>query len=148
MVYKQPLRQTEGFVRSLVKLLGVDVRVHDYSTLSRRGGGLSLPIRSGAEANGPINLVVDSAGLKIFGEGEWLENKHKTKAKRKKWRKLHIGLDLVTDKIICSDLTKDNVADTTSLPRLLDQIDTPVSHFLAPSHGLQNKPLPGNRWCL
>ena len=46
-------------------------------------------------------------------------------------RKLHIGLDLATGKIICSDLTKDNVADTTALPRLLDQIDTPVSHFLA-----------------
>ena len=31
MVYKQPLRQTEGFVRSLVKLMGVDIRVPDFS---------------------------------------------------------------------------------------------------------------------
>ena len=40
--------------------------------------------------------MVDSTGLKIFGEGEWPENKHKTKAKRRSWRKLHLGLDLVT----------------------------------------------------
>jgi len=64
-----------------------------------------LPIRSGAETNGPIHLVVDSTGLKIFGEGEWLENKHKTKPKRKSWRKLHLGLDLISGEIVCSDLT-------------------------------------------
>ena len=68
MVYKQPLRQTEGFVRSLVKLIGVDLPVPDYSTFSRRGAGLALPIRSRSETNGPIHLVVDSTGLKIFGE--------------------------------------------------------------------------------
>ena len=69
MVYKQPLRQTEGFVRSLVKLMGVDIRVPDTSTFSRRGAGLILPMRSRAERNDPIHLVVDSTGLKIFGEG-------------------------------------------------------------------------------
>jgi hypothetical protein len=123
MVYKQPLRQTEGFVRSLVKLIGVDLPVPDYLTFSRRGAGLALPIRSRSETNGPIHLVVDSTGLKIFGEGEWLENKHNTKAKRRSWRKLHLGLDLVTGDIVCSDLTKDDVGDPTALPDLLDQID-------------------------
>ncbi|WP_457663933.1 transposase [Sinorhizobium medicae] len=47
------------------------------------------------QPSGPVHLVVDSTGLKAFGEGEWLENKHKTKAKRKRWRKLHLGLNLV-----------------------------------------------------
>ena len=50
---------------------------------------------------------MDSTGLKIFGEGEWLQVKHETKAKRKSWRKLHLGLDLTTGEIICSDLTLD-----------------------------------------
>jgi len=45
IVYKQPLRQTEGLVRSLVRLMGLDIRVPDYSTFSRRGTGLTLPIR-------------------------------------------------------------------------------------------------------
>ena len=75
--------------------------------------------------------MVDSTGLKIFGEGEWLQNKHNTRAKRKSWRKLHLGLDLVTGEIICADLTLDDVGDPTALPGLLDQIDGPVSRFLA-----------------
>jgi hypothetical protein len=70
---------------------------------------------------------VDSTGLKIFGEGEWLEKKHKTKPKRKSWRKLHLGLDITTGDIVCSDLTKDDVGDPTALAELLDQIDAPVN---------------------
>ena len=131
MVYKQPLRQTEGFVRSLVRLMEVDLRVPDYATLSRRGTGLTFPTRSCVEADGPIHLVVDSTGLKIFGEGEWLENKHRTRPKRKSWRKLHLGLDLVSGDIACSDLTKDDVGDPTALPDMLDQIDAGAARFIA-----------------
>ena len=101
MVYKQPLRQTEGFVRSLVRLMGLDIRVPDYSTFSRRGAGLTLPMKSRAEQDGPIHLVVDSTGLKIFGD------------------------------IVCSDLTKNDVGDPTALPDLLDQIDADVTRFIA-----------------
>jgi hypothetical protein len=109
----------------------LDAPIPDFSTLSRRGKGLRLPAAPKAERSDPIHLVMDSTGLKIFGEGEWLQKKHKTKAKRKRWCKLHIGLDLATGEIICSELTLDSVGDTTALPRLLDQIDAPVSHFLA-----------------
>ena len=73
MVYRQLLRQTEGFVRSLVKLMGVDIRVPSYSAFSRRGSGLILPMKSRAEKDGPIHLVIDSTGLKIFGQSEWLQ---------------------------------------------------------------------------
>lgn len=75
--------------------------------------------------------MVDSAGLKVFGEGEWLENKHKIKVKRKRWRKLHPGLDLVSGEIICSDLTTDDVGDPTALPDLLDQIVEPIAKLIA-----------------
>lgn len=61
----------------------------------------------------------------------WLEQKHKTKRKRRSWRKLHLGLDLVSGKIVCSDLTQDDVGDRTALPDLLDQVDGPVDLFLA-----------------
>jgi hypothetical protein len=120
MVYKQPLRQTEGFVRGLVGLMGLDLLVPHYSTFSRRGAQLTLPKPPRDQSDGPINLVVDSTGLKIFGEGEWLQSKHKTKAKRKSWRKLHLGLDLVSGDIVCVDLTKDDVGDTTALPDLVN----------------------------
>ena len=103
----------------------------DFSTLSRRGLGLRLPAKPRVDRTEPIHLTMDSTGLKIFGEGEWLQVKHETKAKRKSWRKLHLGLDLTTGEIICSDLTLDHVGDSTALPGLLDQFDGPVSRFLA-----------------
>ncbi len=96
MVYKLPLRQTQGLMRSISKLMQLEVSVPDFSTLSRRGKGLHLPAAPKAERSVPIHLVMDSTGLKIPGEGEWLQKKHKTKAERKRWRKLHIGLDLAT----------------------------------------------------
>ena len=67
MVYKPPLRQTEGFVCSLFRLKGVDIRAPDFPTFSRRGFGLDLPLKSRSNKAGSIQLVVDSAGLKIFG---------------------------------------------------------------------------------
>ena len=61
---------------------------------------------------------------------------------RKSWRKLHLGLDLVSDEIVCSGFATD---DPTALPDLLGKIGGPVKLFMAPSRGLQGKPLPGNR---
>ena len=130
-IYKLPLRQTQGLMRSIARLMGVDIPVPDFSTLSRRGLGLGLPAKPRVDRTEPIHLTMDSTGLKIFGEGEWLQVKHETKAKRKSWRKLHLGLDLTTGEIICSDLTLDHVGDSTALPGLLDQFDGPVSRFLA-----------------
>ena len=83
MVFKQPLRQTEGLMRSISKLMGVDIAVPHFTTMSRRGNGLSLPPKTASKTTKPVELVVDSTGLKIFGEGEWLEEKHKTKGKRR-----------------------------------------------------------------
>ncbi len=102
----------------------------DFSTLSRRGNGVILQASPRADKQAAIHLVVDSTGLKIFSEGEWLEEKHKTTRKRHSWRKLHLGLDLVSGEIVCSELTTDEVGDTTALPDLLDQVDSPVDLFL------------------
>jgi len=132
VVYGLALRQTQGLMRSVAALMEFDIAVPDFSTLSRRSKGLALPsTKSGARASGPVYLVVDSTGLKVFGEGEWLENKHTIKVKRKRWRKLHIGLDLASGEIVCADLTTDDVGDPTALPGLLDQIDGPVAKFIA-----------------
>ena len=131
LVFKQPLRQTQGLMRSIAKMLGIVIVVPNFSTLSRRGSGLTLQTKPRAHSQAGIHLVVDSTGLKVFGEGEWLEKKHKTKRKRRSWRKLHLGLDLVSGEIVCCDLTKDDVGDPTALPDLLDQVDGPVDLFLA-----------------
>lgn len=90
VVFKQPLRQTRG----LMRLLGAEIAVPDFSTLSRRGNGLTLPAkpRLGSTPrfiwSSPLGVFItcramDSTGLKIFGEGEWLEEKHEIKRKRR-----------------------------------------------------------------
>ena len=118
-------------MRPIARLLEVEVAAPDFSTLSRRGSGLTLQTRPRENSQATIHLTVDSTGLKIFGEGEWLEEKHKNKAKRKSWRNLHLGLDRVSGEIVCSYLTTDDVGDPTALPDLWDQIDGLVDQFLA-----------------
>jgi hypothetical protein len=116
MVFKQPLRQTQGMMRSIARLLKVEIAVPDFSTLSRRGSRLMVHANPKINNQAVIHLAVDSTGLKIFGDGDWLEEKHKNKTKRKSWRKLHLGLDLVSGEIVCSDLTTDDIGDPTALP--------------------------------
>jgi len=93
--------------------------------------GLTLHSKPSSKCDKPVQLVVHSTGLEIFGEGDWHEQKHKTRRKRRSWRKLHFGLDLVSGEIVCTDLTPDNVGDQTALPDCLDQIDGLVGRFLA-----------------
>jgi hypothetical protein len=92
------------------------IAVPDFSTLSRRGNGLTLQTKPKVYCQSGIHLVVDSTGLRIFDEGKWPEKKHKTKRKRRSWCKLHLDLDLVSRELVCSDLTKDDVGDPTELP--------------------------------
>ena len=75
------LRQTEGLIGSILQLLGLDLPVPDYSTLSRRAQSLELPLQPRA-TGGPIHLLVDSSGLKLGGPGEWLVEKHGTSKRR------------------------------------------------------------------
>ena len=80
-VFHLPLRQTEGLIGSVLQLLGLDLPVPDFSTLSRRAQSLELPVQPRA-TGGPIHLLVDSSGLKLGGPGEWLVKKHGTSKRR------------------------------------------------------------------
>ena len=92
VVFGLPLRQTEGFLDSLLSLMSRDLKAPDHTTLSRRNQIVVVPPLARAH-DGPIDLIVDSTGLKILGRGEWNAHKHKTSKKRRDWRKLHIGVD-------------------------------------------------------
>src|SRR4029077_14413200 len=72
LVFHQPLRQTEGMLRSIADVLAVDIAIPDHTTLSRRAGGLTILPKHINRAE-PLHLLVDSTGLKIYGEGEWLD---------------------------------------------------------------------------
>ena len=90
-VFRLALRQTEGLIGSILRLLGLDLAVPDHSTLSRRAEALEVP-RPCSSSAGAVHLLVDSTGLQLCGAGEWLVEKHSTQ-RRRSWRKLHIGVD-------------------------------------------------------
>ncbi len=90
LVFHQPLRQTEGLLGSLPDLLGVDLPVPDHTTISRRAARLT-PVLATALPAGPVTLVIDSTGLKVYGAGEWHRDKHGVRGPRT-WRKLHVSI--------------------------------------------------------
>jgi len=87
-----------------------------------------LPKTIGREE--PLHLLVDSAGLKIYGEGEWLDQKRGIRSARR-WRKLHLGVGAGTHEIVAVELTPDDVGDVSELSGLLDQIDADVVSLTA-----------------
>ena len=91
LVFGLPLRQAEGFLRSVLELMGVDLAAPDHTTLFRRSKGLRVRLRRSG-GTGPIHLIVDSTGFSIVGEGEWAAAKHGGKGRRG-WKKLHLGVD-------------------------------------------------------
>jgi hypothetical protein len=79
-VFRLALRQTEGLIGSIIRLLGLDLAVPDHSTLSRRAETIAVPRPQPGSA--PIHLLVDSTGLRLCGPGEWLSEKHGSKRRR------------------------------------------------------------------
>jgi transposase len=79
---------------------------------------------------GPVNVVIDSSGLKIFGAGEWLHEKHGGKPRRS-WRRLHLAVDPDSSDILVAELTPTDEGDVPLVGPLLDQIDGLVSAVLA-----------------
>ena len=125
-VFRLALRQTEGLIGSILRLLGVELAVPDHTTLSRRAATLRVPRpRAGT---GPVHLLVDSTGLKLGGPGEWLLEKHGAK-KRRAWRKLHLGVDAGTGRIEAVELTGHETDDGSRVGPLLDQVAAPVASF-------------------
>lgn len=120
VLFGLPLRQTTGFVESLLRLVGLDWTVPGFSTLSRRQKTLNvrLPYRG---STGPLNLLIDSTGIKSEGEGEWNARKHGG-PKRRIWRKIHLGIDAETLEVRAVEITGSNIGDAPMLPELLEQI--------------------------
>src|SRR4051812_22314291 len=138
-VFRLAYRQTEGLIGSIIGLLGLTLRVPDHTTLSRRAETLEVPrpkprgdgADSGAGRDtGPMHLLVDSTGLKLYGAGEWLVEKHGTK-RRRSWRKLHLGVDAETGRIVAATLTDRDEDDASQVGPLLDQVEDPVASFTA-----------------
>lgn len=117
-IYRLPLRATQGFVSSLIDLLKVDIQPLSYTQICRRQSDVELPPLPVLSEG--IHMVIDSTGLKIYGEGEWKVRQHGYD-KRRTWRKLHIGVDSKSRLIVSELLTKNDCGDDEKLPELLEQ---------------------------
>jgi hypothetical protein len=120
VLFGMALRQTTGFVESLLGLVGLDWTVPDFSTLSRRQKTLAvnIPYRG---SKGPLHLLIDSTGIKVEGDGEWNARKHGG-PKRRVWHKIHLGIDEETLEIRAVEITGSHIGDAPVLPELLSQI--------------------------
>lgn len=122
-VFHLTLRATEGFARSLFEILEVEAKVPDYTTLCKRARGLTVQLPK--TASGPMHVVLDSTGLKLYGEGEWKVRKHGY-SKRRTWRKLHLSVDEVSQQIQAVVLTEANVDDAEAGCQLLNDTPGPI----------------------
>lgn len=128
-LFRLPYRATEGLLKSLMRLNGLDLPVPDHTHMSRRAAQLSVKIPR-RPRRGPVHVVVDSTGLKIFGEGEWKVRQHGV-GKRRTWRKIHLAVDETAKDIIGIEVTTADWGDSEVLPELLGQIEGELSQVSA-----------------
>jgi hypothetical protein len=122
---RYPLRMLSGYIESLFKLMNIDLQVPDYTTLSRRMK--KLPVELKKRKKETTDIIFDSTGIKVFGEGEWKVRKHGWNYRRT-WKKLHIGIDSegeIRTQVMTSSTTHDSVPFNT----LLKQEGIPITDF-------------------
>lgn len=125
-VFNLPFRAVEGFIKSLITLFKVKAEVPDYTSLCKRQKNLTINFpKNNLKTGEGIHILVDSTGLKIFGEGEWKVRQHGY-VKRREWRKLHLAINAKTQGIEAFKLTNLKVTDSEEFSALIDAIDKPI----------------------
>lgn len=121
VLYRLPLRATQGLVASLLELMGLDLPTPSYTRICRRQATLTgaVPRRKAERAR---HLVIDATGLKVDGEGEW-KGRQQGVLKRRTWRKLHLTLDAATQEIVASGLTENAVGDGAVVDAMRGQLE-------------------------
>jgi hypothetical protein len=128
LLFRLPLRQTEGLLHALLTLMDVTLPCPDHTTLSRRHATVAIRRQIDRAPAGPVALIVDSTGLKVCGQGEWYAQKHGER-QCKRWKKLHIGVD-AHGQIVASTVTDSHEQDPSQVPALLAQVDQPIDRFV------------------
>lgn len=126
-LFQLPYRQTEGLGRALVKLMEVEVAIPDFTSLAKRAAKLKVSLEL-TPTEGPIDMVIDSTGLKVFGAGEWRSDAYRH-PKRRTWRKLHLSINAATQEIVAETLTSNKRDDADLVPAMLAQINSPVARL-------------------
>jgi DDE family transposase len=118
-VFKLPLRALQGFLTSLILLMKLPICCPSYSQISRRSGALHKKLKR-LFTKGAKDIVFDSSGLKVYGEGEWKVRQYGV-SKRRTWRKIHIGMDPHTGEILLCEMTTSGQTDAKAANKLIDE---------------------------
>jgi hypothetical protein len=127
--FRLTYRSLEGFMKYLASLNKWKCAIPSYSLICKRAASIKntlLPLNKCHSST----ILVDASGAKILGEGEWKVKIH-GKQRRRKWVKVHIAIDAVTQEIVAEATTKSSVKDSKVLKALLDDIKDPISVVIA-----------------
>jgi len=125
VVYHLPLRALEGFLVSLLELLGILLPVPSYTQICRRAASLGQTVKRLSSKKNITDIVIDSSGLKVHGEGEWKVRQH-GKSKRRTWRKIHLGICSNSQEIVLSLLTENAVSDGEAVEEMAKEMPPTV----------------------
>lgn len=120
-IYRLPLRALEGFLDSLLSLLCILLPVPSYAQICRRATGLGQKVERLSSRRNIRDIVIDSSGLKVFGEGEWKVRQH-GKSKRRTWRKIHMGICSDSQEIVLSLLTDNSTSDGEAILEMANDL--------------------------
>ena len=114
---------------SVIALMGLAISVPDHTAVSRRA--VTLPVAHAKRVpQGPLQVLIGSAGLQVYGAGQWLEAKHGAKSRRT-WRKLHLAVDAASCMIVAQTLIDQHVDDPSQVVSLPDQIEGEIAKVMA-----------------
>jgi len=128
-LYRLPLRATQGFMQSLFLGYKLPLKVPNYTTLSRRQGELTSKLPRTKHGDS-IDIVLDSTGLKVYGDGEWKVRQHGV-SRRRTWRKLHLAIDPLSHEIVSCVLTGNEVGDSSAFAEVVDGADEEIERIFA-----------------
>ena len=124
-VFDRPYRMVEGLASSILQLLGIELSIPDHTLLSRRAKTLTVRIPR-RQRTKPVHVVVDSTGLKLYGEGEWKVRQHGA-GKRRTWRKVHVAVEAADKDVLAVEVTTEPWTDGEVFAGLLEQIEDPIT---------------------
>lgn len=124
-VFDLPYRMVEGLARSMVRLMGVQLNIPDHTLRSRRAKTVTVQIPR-RQRTGPVPVVVDSTGLKLYGDGEWKVRQHGV-SKRRTWRKVHLAMDAAAKDVIGVEVTTSEWTDGEVFAGLLEQVEGDIA---------------------
>lgn len=125
LLFELPLRMTQGLTMSLLEKMGLSWSVPNYTTLSRRLKKLKRTLFADGKKRHPAHILIDSTGLKVYGEGEWKVRQHGV-GKRRTWRRFHLVIDAKSLEILAEEITDRDTVDPVMLPALVSRLGKSV----------------------